>query len=276
MRPAAGVHPTENLCRHWPHPARDLEAIPVSLEQTVEHTGRTQQLSLQHAGSPHQPAAPPLSHSPAKTHRAEAAPRAVQSTDWPRDTAGNPQIKHSLLWVLWHFPAHREGKSSRVFPFKLKDGKSENSFLCHLQAFLLLNALATARTRAETLTGKQALLNLMCHLPLEDQQGFAETDFSFPLPQPQRFSTWKTTVKPRSGRKCLKKLHFLCQKCLQHSSQPLPFPSETNRQKMPHSSSGNNLTSKVLSTCWQTPIRSFSPFRNGSTAGRDPSGKETR
>jgi len=35
-----------------------------------------------------------------------------------------------------------------------------------------------------------------------------------------------------------------------------------------------SLTSKVLSTCWQTPIRSVSPFRNGSTAGRAPSGRK--
>lgn len=44
--------------------------LPLSLEGTI-----------QHAGSPHQPAAPPLSLSRAKTHMAEAALRAVQPTD---------------------------------------------------------------------------------------------------------------------------------------------------------------------------------------------------
>lgn len=36
----------------------------------------------------------------------------------------------------------------------------------------------------------------------------------------------------------------------------------------------SDLTSNVLSTCWQTSIKSVSPFRNGSTAGIPPSGKK--
>lgn len=138
--------------------------LPLSLEHTIQHAGRTQQLSPQHAGSPHQPTAPPLSLSGAKTHTAEAALRAVQPTD--------------------------------------------------------------LETRSQT----------------KVRQKMSE-----------------------------KNTYFFCVKSAYDTVlSPPPFPSETKRQKMLPSSSGNNLTSKVLSTCWQTPIRSVSPFRNGSTAGRDP------
>lgn len=115
---------------------------------------------------------------------------------------------------------------------------------------------------------QQLQLHLSASLVLKHTQQRKRSEVHSP-------QTWKPTVQPRSGRKYLKKIHFfVCQKCLQHSSQPPPFPSETKRQKTLPSSSGNNLTSKVLSTCWQTPIRSVSPFRNGSTAGRDPGGKK--
>lgn len=80
-------------------------------------------------------------------------------------------------------------------------------------------------------------------------------------------------ARPRhgSGRACPKKLPGFPAKVSPTQAQPLlPGIRGHNRPGAPQEC----LTSKVLSTCWQTPIRSFSPFRNGSTAGRAPLGKD--